>query len=90
MMRRTIDATKFYEVHLINRFWNGHHHMVDIQGECRLDGQRVRYHQPWRFFACRVALYLEDHPDIDTASALQAVASAALDQSRRSWGSHDA
>jgi len=89
MMRRTIDATKLYEIRLINRFWNGHHSMVDIQGVCRVDGQRVRYHQPWQFFVLRVVLYLSEHPEIDTAAVLQAVASVALDQSRRSWGRHD-
>lgn len=88
MMRNRLDATRLYEIRLINRFWNGHHYMVDVQGVCRLDGQRVRYHQPWRFFALRVVLYLEDYPESGTAAALQAVASAALDQSRKSWGHH--
>ncbi len=88
MMRRTIDATRLYDVHLIHRFSNGHHSMVEVRGVCRLDGQHVRYHQRWRYFALRVALYLEDNPDIDTAAAMMAAASAALNQSRQSWGSH--
>lgn len=88
-MREAVDATRLYDIHLIHRFSNGHHDMVEVRGVCRLDGQGVRYHQAWRYFVLRVVLFLEDHPDIDTADAMMAAASAALNQSRQSWGSHD-
>lgn len=80
-----MNTANLYEIRLINRFWNGHHHMVEIRGVCRPDGQSVRYHQPWDYWLLRVELYRSEHPGIETADAMMAAASMALDQSRRSW-----
>lgn len=80
-----MNTAHLYEIRLIQRFWNGHHYMVDIQGVCRPDDQRVRYHQPWDYWLLRVELYRSEHPGIETADAMMAAASMALDQSRRAW-----
>jgi hypothetical protein len=74
-----------YAIDSIRLFSNGDTGMFEIRGHCHADGQFVRYFQEEHFFACRVALYLQAHPGVDSRQAVFEVASAALDQYRRSW-----
>lgn len=74
-----------YDIEYVGSFDNGRELMVEVRGRCRIDGRRVRYFQPLRFFQVRWHLYRQENPDIDAGAALLAVAAAALNQERWRW-----